>query len=292
MQSIVHKGWASEKIMKKLLLLWFVFVGFLPCMAQYHYEPTEDTLVIRLADILPPPNNDICGHEPSVIKLIPTINVWDVSFYTADLKISCYNGVHDKDFFEGTAGASIESQDIFINISDLFYELESTMPSNLEYLNCMVMVSTITIRDNYNVDVDFNLWIDLLEARIIEVGNYLKVIPESDYMYCLWSDGTTERTIDDPTIGDYWCKVSNECDTVIAYYNYDAVAESRQEPWFSQFGSQVSLLEDGELEVYNALGQRLMGTREKEITIAHPGLYVLQFRSIEGVKKTAKVVIH
>ncbi len=156
----------------------------------------------------------------------------------------------------------------------------------------MVMVSIITIRDNYSVDVNFNLWIDLLEARIIEVGNYLKVIPESDYMYYLWSDGTTGRTIDDPTIGDYWCKVSDGCDTVIAYYSYDAVVESREEPWFSQFGSQVSLLEDGELEVYNALGQRLLGTREKEITIAPPGLYVLRFRSIEGVNKTAKVVIH
>ncbi len=34
-----------------------------------------------------------------------------------------------------------------------------------------------------------------------------------------------------------------------------------------------------------------MGTEEREFAMAVPGLYVLRFRPMEGVKKTAKTVV-
>lgn len=115
-----------------------------------------------------------------------------------------------------------------------------------------------------------------------------------DYLHFQWSTGDTIPCIEVLEEGTYSVMMFTECDTIVdsVTIRYDGVIESAKNPFFFQFGSQIRLLEDGELEVYNALGQRLLGTREKEITIAPPGLYVLRFRSIEGVNKTAKVVIH
>ncbi len=107
-----------------------------------------------------------------------------------------------------------------------------------------------------------------------------------------WSAGDTTSTIHVEEEGTYSVMMFTGCDTITdqVTIHYDAVTKINQTLWLSQSGNQVRLLEEGETEVFNALGQKLLGTKEREFAL-NPGLYVVRLRSRDGMVRTAKVVV-
>ncbi len=114
-----------------------------------------------------------------------------------------------------------------------------------------------------------------------------------EYLHFQWSTGDTIPSIEVLEEGTYSVTVFTECDTIhdSITIRYDGIEECYKRPFFSQFSNQIRLLEDGEVEVYNALGQKLLGTRERELYLSTPGIYILRFRSVSGAVRTAKIVL-
>lgn len=109
----------------------------------------------------------------------------------------------------------------------------------------------------------------------------------------LWSTGDTTWTTKATADGWYWISLSNDCDTVVdsVYLDVTSSSETMEKPWFFQTGRQFSLLEEGEVAVFNMLGQKVLATRNKDFVLDKPGIYILTLNPKYGARRTAKIVV-
>ncbi len=282
----------SKNKMKKLFILMLFSASFMPCMAQY--TPTVDTMHMVFGE----ERAVSCEMPRCVIAYIPA-SMTNVVDGTISITLWC-DAPYDDSFFWDTAYWVFDIKDKLIldlveHLNQVPYEVWETMflleiditisqygHGALAGLFMPISIPTFNVGE---LEGECSLSLNFASPNVIWLC-------ENNVLYSiLWSTGDTTLTTTAPA-GDCWVMVMSPCgDTVVEYFHYDGIGESYyKEPFFSQFSNQICLLEDGELELYNALGQKLLGTREREFYLSTPGLYILRFRSVSGAIRTAKIV--
>lgn len=295
---------------KTLFLLGLLFVSWL-CLAQ----PINDVLVINYFGA--GEQFCYCGAvgEDCYSSDIPGTIIWVMdpesdsskAVWAIDGEVF-FHPSPQENFFVPIVGTDTSVWGTKMVIERLFYNDVLVSYAGLSPRSYLISIEmSAKINGTWSAPAVQYIWFRLQDDRNLFPDDISCHIPMSlspnldsiymehpEYLHFQWSTGETTPDIEVLEEGTYSVMVFTECDTIYdsITIRYDGVwfSDILEEPFFSQFGSQIRLLKDGEVEVYNALGQELPGTREREFTLNSPGLYILRFRSRNGAIRTAKIV--